>query len=441
MRRKRSSWITIAYFWGLWIATALILSILPIKSKFQNFIETIMIIIAFIAIVSIVGIFWSYTPMVVLRHKPRKLMTNKKLIFIVYFSIIVSILGVAVVLWDRIAVRGIDYSLGLRNARYQWLNAGNVGSIWGKIGNIMIPFSYCALFMGIFHWENLKRYQGVFSILTGFAVQAAFAMINGGRSNILVSGVFAFSTCVLRKTQGKSFIPKIKGLAIYVALVIILLFSYVSSIFYAFADNDVDYLIKITDGLGAQVKEGYINNSNLLINTIIEIVLYILHGVYYVGAVILNQPQVVDINKNMSLRQVFVFAGRLHLIDYNMELPSFDGGGGNFVALPGILLYDYGYLGFIFTSVILGMLLGTAMKYMNRKSHNLTNFETVFCIVVLMHIYMSMIGMALGLGYFVFMVAAMILMEIIAGYRYGYSGWTMFESCCMVSGGNNEREN
>ena len=204
------------------------------------------------------------------------------------------------------------------------------------------------------------------------------------------------------------------------------MFKYVASIFYSFTDNNIEYLAITANNLGAELNNWYNQNSNHFINTGIQIALYILHGIYYTGAVLIN-PRIATLNSNMSLRGILVILSRFHLINYQMEVPAFDGGGNNFIALPGILVYDYGYLGFIVSTLLLGILTGSVLKCLNQKSHNMGIIKVVFCLTVLIHLYMSMVDMALGFGYFLFIVFAMVMMEFIAGFRYGFSGWTKVE--------------
>ena len=126
----------------------------------------------------------------------------------------------------------------------------------------------------------------------------------------------------------------------------------------------------------------------------------------------------------MSFRWIFVVLSRTPFLqDYSMELPTFDGGGGNFIALPGILLYDYGYVGFVVCCIILGLLLGGTLRLLNARQNDYGMFELLVVIIVLTHLYMSMMTMALSFGYFMFMLVAMICMELIARIRYGDGGW------------------
>lgn len=345
--------------------------------------------------------------------------------FIIQVSGILTILGNIFVLYDRIFIRGVDYSLGVRNARYQWLSSNIDGSVLSKIGNLMIPLSYCCLFFAVFHWESLNKKEKVFSFFTGLAGPVLLAVINGGRSNILIAIVFALCVCILRKYQGKKFLPHIKGRNLLLILLGILLFNYIESIFYAFADNSLWRLNLYLSILGAETDNWY--KGIPFINTIIEIILYLFHGIYYSGAVVefnTGLINITDINHNYTFRSIFATFN--DFLDYKMVLAPFDRGS-SFIAVPGIFLYDYGYVGFIFMSVILGVFFGEVMKHINTKIQNLSNAEVTGCIVVLMHIFMSPVTMASGIGYFLFMIFGMIIMEIIAGGIYGSSGWTLIE--------------
>lgn len=417
----------IIYFIDVWILSGIILAILPVKSRFNNSLDIFCVCLIFVLIVSITAIFWfQKTPIIRIHHYDIKELPERKMVFIIDASSIATLLGNIFLFYDRVFIRGINYSLGLRNARYQWLNSTVSGSALSKIGNLLIPFSYCALFMGIYHWENLvpkKRWQAV---IFGFGGQVAIAMLNGGRSNILMAIAFAFVTCIIRKYQGKRMFPKINGKLVLGAIVGIALIRYVSSIFFFDAENDKAYLTQVANMFGYDINPTYI--SNPLTNLLSQIFLYILHGINFIGAQLKYGGGIADINHNMTFRGIFVLLGRLPGFNYTMELPSYDGGAGNFIALPGEMLNDYGYFGFVVACIFLGILAGDALKYINRGDHNVSNLELTFTIGVFLQLYLSMLGDIIGFGYFLFMVYAMLVMELFSGLKYGFSGWTSLET-------------
>ncbi len=422
---KKDIFLAVKIYIMLWLISLISLQLLPIQSKFENELDSIILIIVFVFTVSTTAVFWYRQAKSIKRKIPRKI-SRKKLNFIIYWSSFSTIVGNLFIYIDRVFFRGIDYSRGFRNARYQWASA-IPGSVISVLGNLMVPFSYCVLFMGIFHWEVLNKKQRVLAILAGFGGQFGLAMLNGGRSNILLSIVFAFVVCILRKYLGKSFLPKFRGRTFWVFVAAAAVLSYVTAILYAFSGNDLRYLQLTADVLGARVSPNYQGNS--LVNMLTEIVLYMLHGIYYIAAVINENSGVADINHNISFRSILVIlAKRTPLFNsYKMELPSFDGGGGNFIALPGILLYDYGYFGFFVASIVLGIMLGITLKYLNSSKNNYGVIELVIMISVMINLYMSMITIALGFGYFMFMIFAMLCMELIAGTIFGRSGWIKVE--------------
>lgn len=407
----------------IWIIALLLLWILPISSKFESSIDGVILSMVFVFVIAITAIFWyQRTKTIVIKNRLPKDISLRKIKFIIKWSSILTITGNIFVFIDRVFIRGIDYSLGFRNARYQWDALGGGGSIISVLGNLMIPFSYCALFMGIFHWEALDKRSRLLGVIIGFAGQFFIAMMNGGRSNILLSLIFALVVCVIRKYMHKRFLPKFRGRTIWIILGGMAVLIYVRSILYAFTGNDLRYLILSVDGAGAKLDPNYV--SNPFMNTFIEISLYLLHGNFYTAQVIAHNPSLSDLNHNISLRGIMVLLARTPLFSsYKIELPNFDSGNGNFIALPGILLYDYGYIGFFIVCIVFGILFGETLKILTSGRENFRVRELVLVICVLIHAFMSVITVALSFGYFVFMIFALIAMELIAARIYGSSGW------------------
>ena len=67
--------------------------------------------------------------------------------------------------------------------------------------------------------------------------------------------------------------------------------------------------------------------------------------------------------------------------------------------------------------------MGNTLKFLNTRPNNYGIVELLLSIFTLLHLYMSMITMALGFGYFMFMIFAIFMMEIIARAKYGKSSW------------------
>lgn len=421
----------IKFFVLIWIIVGLGMILLPINSRFGYDLEVFFICTLFVVVVSITAVLWlRNTPQVVLGRKSINLLSRMKLYFIIKFSILSSILGLFLVIYDRVFVRGIDYSLGLRYARYQWLDGGVTGSIYGIIGNLLIPFSFCALFMSLYHWEKLNFKYKFLGIIVGFGGEFCLAMLNGGRSNVLLSIEFAFAVCVIRLYHGKSLIPRIRAKILLGIIVGVILIKYVESIFFAFSVNDTVYLNRLAYMLGTKVSDSYEGNS--FFNIIIEMFIYLFHGVNYIGAQIEYGSGFADLSHNMTLRGIMTILSRALGVHYESELPSFDGGGGNFVALPGQLLYDYTIIFYIPICIIIGIFSGIMLKLLNKKNHNCSCVELLYVIVMMLVLYHSAIGMAIGFSYFFFMVFAILAMEIISIIKFGKgSNWTVLEDCLL----------
>ena len=178
--------------------------------------------------------------------------------------------------------------------------------------------------------------------------------------------------------------------------------------------------------LGTTISASY--KGNQILNVIIEIFIYLFHGINYIGAQIEYGEGMADISHNMTLRGIMTILSRFPGVNYQSQLPSFDGGGGNFMALPGQILYDYTLILFIPICVLIGILAGDMLKVLNKSNHDYGCTEILFVIVVMLVLFHSAIGMAIGFSYFFFMVFAMIAMEIISCIKYGKgSSWTNIE--------------
>lgn len=428
MNTGNKSYFAIAVFVALWAIALVGMFILPFESIFGFDTEAILLIMVFVSILAGTAMLWQNTPVFRISSQRKQLcpMSRSKLTFLVHLSLVGTFIGNVLVLIDRIVVRGIDYSAGLRAARYQWLQSEELGgSSISILGNLLIPVSYCGLFLGIFHWESLGYRDRFIALLAGFGGPVCFAMINGGRSNILMALAFAFCVCLLRKYRGKTFFPKIKGKTIFGLIAVFVLFQYLESLFFSFSDNTKSYLESLALGLGVRLDSAY--NGSEVENLINLTALYLLHGNYAISAVLSSTPEFfdfTDLNHNVTFRYLLVLIlSRIPLIEYQMELPEFDSGMGGFISIPGIFLYDYGILGFLLATFIMGVLFGEAIKVMKARSFDIGIGRLVFCIAVLINIYLSMVTMAMNLGYFWFMVFGMIAMELASRTRYDCSTW------------------
>lgn len=424
--KKLKELCLIWYFLMLWGLVGLGFIILPIHLKFGHSVEVFVVCTVFVCTISSTAILWlQNTPRWVLCKREKSPLSINKLKYIIRFSCVSTALGNALVAIDRICVRGIDYSSGVRNARYQWFEA-EPGSILGKIGNLLVPFAFCALFMGVYHWEKLDIKYKICSVLIGFGGEFCLAVLNGGRSNILLSIEFVFAVCVIRKYHGKTLIPRAKLQLVSLVILALAIIRYVVSIFYAFSSNTYEYLEKLASRLGSTISEHYYGNR--ILDMVIEIFLYMFHGVNYIGAQIEYGTGFADLSHNMTLRGIMTILARIPGINYESQLPVFDGGSGNFMALPGQILYDYTYILFVPTCILIGVITGGILKILNKGNNNCSCYEVIYIIAVMLVLFHSPIGMAVGFSYFFFMIFAMVMMDILLVLKNGKgSSWTLTE--------------
>src|SRR5690606_20489544 len=94
-----------------------------------------------------------------------------------------------------------NYSLGLRHARYQWLNSTG-GSLPSVIGNLLIPFGYVSIFLLIIHYSKLSKISRFLLLTSAIISVFGHSALNGGRSNILLALILAIIAIIV-KNKGK----------------------------------------------------------------------------------------------------------------------------------------------------------------------------------------------------------------------------------------------
>jgi len=200
--------------------------ILPIKSRFGasdlriavNIIFYSLIFIAAGFVVMIpdkqqLGIFFPTENLLSKEYKLPNMLSTKKLHFMLLSSSFLSIAGLLLMAFDRIVFKKIDYSSGLRAARYLWLSTPPphiFSSLLSKMSNVLIMFMFTTIFLLILHWENIHKRIRFMAISFAGIGALGFAALHASRSIVIVFCVFIFIALIVRKTQGKPFLPRKK---------------------------------------------------------------------------------------------------------------------------------------------------------------------------------------------------------------------------------------
>lgn len=125
-QKNRILYQILLFFIILWLPL-FILDILSVKSRYYN-LTTIFMNLYFI-ISLIISTYLSYF---LLKgnevHTQKKSISINKVYYIkiikkvIFIASILSIIGILSLIFDRLFIKGINYSLGARQARYQWMN-------------------------------------------------------------------------------------------------------------------------------------------------------------------------------------------------------------------------------------------------------------------------------------------------------------------------------
>lgn len=347
-------------------------------------------------------------------------MTVSQLRFNVAFSSLAALSGVGLIFYDRVFLRGIDYSIGLRNARYQWL-ASEGGSLASIIGNLLIPFCYVSIFFLVVYYPRLSRFAKFLLFSSSFFGVFGHAALNGGRSNVLLALVMVLSAYLLKgqsASKGSFFVGYYKLLPIGVVAIF-----YVASIINSSAvmgGVDVETLTVLgVESLYGQVGDYFqrLNGGNEYIYLVIYGVAYLYHG-QWTAQVAYSLP-VRD--GSYTFYPFSVLLNKLGIIDAPLE-PGFFSDTGAFISLPGAFYYDFGFVGVVILSLLVGWLLGLVLRMIS-SDKNVGGVGMAFIVYVLFLVLLSPILPAYGLSYLNFIIFAFVFLGILNAllYRKGFS--------------------
>lgn len=384
---------------------------IPAKAISPNLELLFLLNIIFTSIVSIISVMIVKIYPVKYNVSKEKPMTFAQLAKITSFLSISAISGFILIFYDRIFIRGIDYSVGLRNARYQWLDSTG-GSLASILGNILISFGYVGLFFLIFHYEYLSRFKKILLSVACLVSILGHAALNGGRSNILLGIIFVIISLIIKKGNQKKLLNSFDLKGIKLLFISTIIFGYIIFVTVSSAmlgDFDLQTLTNLgIDSLYGQVDEWFYDiekiDKNLYL--IVYFLAYLYHGQW--------TTQVAFTLTNKFGEYTFypfkVILYKLDLISQPLEQGYFAETGA-FMALPGAFYYDFGFLGVIILSLVLGVLFGVAMIILNYNK-NISGVKLAYIFYIFFILILSPIVPAYGFMYLNFIILSFLLLEI-----------------------------
>lgn len=412
----------IKYFLIINIISILFITVAPIEAKQSNSIFISLIITIFISfflfgcIVFYLCVGGHVKKSVV--HENRSLPSIKQLVFNSKLCSFLSLSGFFLILYDRVFIRGINYSSGLRAARYQWLDSGS-GSIFGVVGNLIIPFSYVGLFIILVHGNMLShRIKFLVGISSLFGI-VGHAMLNGGRSNVLIALFIFFAISIVKSKNNTK-----RGNSFVKVLIFSLIFSfilYMTSLSASMSNISYKELFLLgIDNLHGDVTNNY-DKIEVFFGDVGYLLVYILSYLFHGSWTSESLYYIFQTESPGGSYLLFSFSLILTMLGILSEpiAAGYFSVHGAFVSLPGAFYYDTGLLGSMLLSLFLGMAVGSSVALVVHgvASPGVIAIYIYFTVIALM----SPILPAYGLMYFNFVVYAFVMFACINRLFFGKS--------------------
>lgn len=351
---------TFAYVWALyWIVFLL----LPVHSLYPSTLAAFAVQGAFVLLVGA-----GYLTVRMLFYTDRVPSADRSAIAstraLIGISLLMSIVGLAALTYDKIYVQGIDYSQGLAVARNQWGQLGEertgVSSVFSVIGYLFGSSYFVTIVLAITQVLALSTRERLLVLTASFCLVMANSVLTGGRSSLLLLAAFAIAAFTARKGLNIRGLMPNRWQRVFAALLILTGAGFAVFVFYQRADAGdlppltyaVDFLpwlnLEIDPWYEQRLDEGFLSSLSAMCVLALS---YITHSFASVAAII-DAP---------SEDKTIVFLGPLQLLqtlglapepDYDWFLV------GRFPSVPGAFLHQFGWLGFGISSLIMGLVGG-----------------------------------------------------------------------------------
>lgn len=347
-------------FVSVWLIYWLVVALLPVHSIYPGTLGAAMLQLAFVVLV-LAGL--AITRLLAggrALQKPGEydIPTANTLIRLALWM---SVIGSLALIYDKVFVQGIDYSSGVAVAREEWRNLGEIregsaSSIFSVLGYFLGSAYYVAIVLALTQVRVVSPKLRVQSLLIAFVLLMLNSATTGGRSNLLLVAVFAFAAFWSRKRLTLRDLFPGPNQRLAVKLTLLLGFAYTVFIFYERAEaggsDALNYAIEFLPYLGLETSYDYLVgiDGDALSSLSAMLVLtasYVTHSFATVAAIVDANPE----DKTIVFLHLAGIANKLGLIappDGDWFLA------GRFPSLPGALLYQFGWLGFIGGSLLLG---------------------------------------------------------------------------------------
>ena len=278
-----------------------------------------------------------------------------------FFILLVSIIAVFSLFFDRYYLRGIDYfALGMAGARAKINSMPASGSFFSMFGNFFSYGFFIPFINLMYEWESRDRIARFFLLVGSFFVVFFLCYLTGGRTVVLIFLAVLFSCLVGRRINGLPCLPHKVGLVKSVAF-LSLAFFFLGFVFYVraktFGGGDSSlYVDSVCYHLTSVVNDNYLNCRVGVSGSLIDDVLNYGKAVMLYGYHVLWITENI-INEGFSSGSI-LFDGFANLVLNRFGLtvhahayPGF------FVPAGAALFHDTGILGVVCFFLFLGFFL------------------------------------------------------------------------------------
>lgn len=407
-----------------WATYFAILLILPVEILYGGSREALIVQLSFIVLVIV-----SYRAVADLGRLPaqnRAVDTIAHTRMLVAVALAASIAGLAALVVDKLVIQGIDYTAGLAAAREQWrlegLRRSGFSSPFSVVGYLLGNAYFVAIMLAVAQFHCFSRRERFVIYLSAAALGLLNSILTGGRSSLLLLAAFTVAALVVRdRVRLVDLFPR-RWDRVSVALIGLVGLGYALYVTAERASTyDMTTALYVMDSsfvLGLPLKEWYIRtfDGSVLSDYLAALVFagtYLTHSFATVAAMI-DAPA--D-SKIIILSHVMQLLSRLGLVappDIEWFLS------GRFPSLPGALWFQFGSIGLVAGSVLVGAVSGLSTLWTARHPHSLlpAGFQACCCVILLL----SPLIFAGDLLAFPFIAVSFILLAGIQAIAVWYAG-------------------
>lgn len=350
------------HFFGVWLIYWAVIALLPVHSIYPATTEAFALQCTFVALVLV-----SYTFAHAILGKSGlpvagrfDLSTTPTLIRI---ALGMSIIGFIFLTYDKVYIQGIDFSEGIAVAREEWRRVGEeregqASSIFSVMGYLMGSGYFVAAVLAVTQVRVLSAQKRVWVLIGSFILLMVNSAITGGRSNVLLMAVFILGALAARGGLNlrKLFDTQAQRRTVIVAAGLALV--YTLFIFYQRAQaSDVsalEYAIDFLPFLGLAADDWYKSlmegsSASSLSAILVLAVSYVTHSFATVASLI-DAPTEDKTIIFLHIREILYKFGPFNPPDGDWLLA------GRFPSFPGALWHQYGAIGFVLGSLLLGVI-------------------------------------------------------------------------------------